>query len=229
MPDNCWRVLHSLRLLVAYLVASALRMAQGSATVAIITAAGIVSPLVKDIPGQNAELLVLATCAGGTILSARQRLGILDRESASRHDGSADAAHMDGDESDHFAGGNRDCYGALRPHATIERMPEQDYKNHVRRVPGFLALALILVVTFIGAAVNLYESLSNHERLYSASLILVLTGCLFATAGYGVFVRIEGAGPGDSRGGESASFRAHRQAVGYAAEAGADCRASIRF
>ena len=56
-------------ILVAYLVASALRMAQGSATVAIITAAGIVSPLVKDIPGQNAELLVLATCAGGTILS----------------------------------------------------------------------------------------------------------------------------------------------------------------
>jgi hypothetical protein len=63
-------------------------------------------------------------------------------------------------------------------------MPEQDYKNHVRRVPGFLALGLVLVVTFIGAGVNLYESLGNHERLYSASLILVLTGCLFATAGY---------------------------------------------
>jgi hypothetical protein len=63
-------------------------------------------------------------------------------------------------------------------------MPEQDYKNHVRRVPGFLALGLVVVVTFIGAGVNLYESLGNHERLYSASLILVLTGCLFATAGY---------------------------------------------
>jgi hypothetical protein len=63
-------------------------------------------------------------------------------------------------------------------------MPEQDYKNHVQRVPGFLALALVLVVTFIGACVNLYGSLGNHERLYSASLILVLTGCLFATAGY---------------------------------------------
>lgn len=56
-------------ILVAYFVASALRMAQGSATVAIITAAGIVAPLVKDIPGQSAELLVLALCAGGTILS----------------------------------------------------------------------------------------------------------------------------------------------------------------
>jgi hypothetical protein len=63
-------------------------------------------------------------------------------------------------------------------------MPEQDYKNHVRRVPGFLALALVLVVTFIGAAVNLYESLGNHERLYSASLILVLTGCVFVIAGF---------------------------------------------
>jgi gluconate transporter len=56
-------------ILVAYLVACALRMAQGSATVAIITAAGIVAPLVKDIPGQSPELLVLALCAGGTILS----------------------------------------------------------------------------------------------------------------------------------------------------------------
>lgn len=56
-------------LLVAYVVAAALRMAQGSATVAIITAAGIVAPLVNDIPGQNRELLVMALCAGGTILS----------------------------------------------------------------------------------------------------------------------------------------------------------------
>ncbi len=56
-------------ILVAYLVATGLRVAQGSATVAIITAAGIVAPLVQGIPGQSAELLVLALCAGGTILS----------------------------------------------------------------------------------------------------------------------------------------------------------------
>ena len=56
-------------LLVAYLVAAGLRMAQGSATVAIITAAGIVAPLVKGIPGYTPEMLVLALCAGGTILS----------------------------------------------------------------------------------------------------------------------------------------------------------------
>ena len=76
-------------------------------------------------------------------------------------------------------------YRIVTDHATIVRMPEQDYKSHVQRVPGFLALALILLVTFIGACVNLYQSLGNHERIYSASLILVLTGCLFFTAGYG--------------------------------------------
>lgn len=56
-------------LLVAYLVATALRIAQGSATVAIITGAGIVAPLIKDIPGYSPEMIVLALCAGGTILS----------------------------------------------------------------------------------------------------------------------------------------------------------------
>ena len=64
-------------------------------------------------------------------------------------------------------------------------MAEQDYKNHVQRVPGFLALALVLLITFIGAGVNLYYSLGDHQRLYSASLILVVVGCVFATAGYG--------------------------------------------
>ncbi|MBI1787231.1 MAG: gluconate transporter [Acidobacteria bacterium] len=56
-------------LVVAYLIAAAMRVAQGSATVAIITAAGIVAPLVKGIPGYSAEILVLAVCCGGTILS----------------------------------------------------------------------------------------------------------------------------------------------------------------
>jgi gluconate transporter len=56
-------------LVVAYLVAAAMRMAQGSATVAIITAAGIVAPLVKGIPGYAPEMIVMALSAGGTILS----------------------------------------------------------------------------------------------------------------------------------------------------------------
>jgi gluconate transporter len=56
-------------LVVAYLIAAALRVAQGSATVAIITAAGIVAPVVKNIPGYSPEMIVLAVCCGGTILS----------------------------------------------------------------------------------------------------------------------------------------------------------------
>jgi gluconate transporter len=56
-------------LIVAYVVAAAMRAAQGSATVAIITAAGIVAPLVKSIPGYTPEMIVLALCCGGTCLS----------------------------------------------------------------------------------------------------------------------------------------------------------------
>src|SRR5450830_1349126 len=44
-------------------------VATGSATVATITGAGIVAPLVALIPGTNRELLVLATGAGSLILS----------------------------------------------------------------------------------------------------------------------------------------------------------------
>ena len=52
-----------------YLVSLAMRVAQGSATVAIITAAGIVAPIVKGIPGYSPEVLVLALCCGGTAFS----------------------------------------------------------------------------------------------------------------------------------------------------------------
>ncbi len=56
-------------LVVAYLIAAAMRIAQGSATVAIITAAGIVAPLVKGLPGYSPEIIVLSVCCGGTIIS----------------------------------------------------------------------------------------------------------------------------------------------------------------
>jgi gluconate transporter len=56
-------------LLVVYIVAAAMRLAQGSATVAIITAAGIVAPIVKGIPGYTPDILVLALCCGGTAFS----------------------------------------------------------------------------------------------------------------------------------------------------------------
>jgi gluconate transporter len=53
-------------LLVVFVIATALRIAQGSATVAIITAAGIAAPIVKGIPGYSPELLVMALCCGGS-------------------------------------------------------------------------------------------------------------------------------------------------------------------
>jgi gluconate transporter len=56
-------------LLVVWLIAAAMRLAQGSATVAIITAAGIAAPLVKGIPGYTPTELILALCAGGSAFS----------------------------------------------------------------------------------------------------------------------------------------------------------------
>ncbi|MEO8192980.1 MAG: GntP family permease [Gemmatimonadales bacterium] len=56
-------------LMLAWAVAALIRVATGSATVAMITAAGIVAPIAAAIPGTNAELLVLATGAGALVLS----------------------------------------------------------------------------------------------------------------------------------------------------------------
>jgi len=55
-------------------------------------------------------------------------------------------------------------------------MPEQNYKNHARYVPLYhFVLFGILVLTLIGSFVNLYQSWGDHMRIYSASLISVLT------------------------------------------------------
>ncbi len=60
---------HVSPILLAWLVAAVIRIATGSATVATITGAGIVAPVVDLIPGVNRELLVLAAGAGSVILS----------------------------------------------------------------------------------------------------------------------------------------------------------------
>jgi hypothetical protein len=58
-------------------------------------------------------------------------------------------------------------------------MAEQNYANHRRFVPMFHGVLFwLLVLTLIGSLVNLYQSLGNHERLYSASLIVVLSACV---------------------------------------------------
>ena len=56
-------------LLLAWAVATLIRVATGSATVAMTTAAGIVAPIAAARSGTSAELLVLATGAGSLMLS----------------------------------------------------------------------------------------------------------------------------------------------------------------
>jgi len=56
-------------LVLGWLVAVMIRIATGSATVAMTTAAGIVAPIAASIPGTRPELLVLTTGAGSLILS----------------------------------------------------------------------------------------------------------------------------------------------------------------
>jgi hypothetical protein len=55
-------------------------------------------------------------------------------------------------------------------------MPTQNYANHRRFVLMFHAVLFpLLALTFIGSVVNLVKSLGDHQRVYSASLITVLT------------------------------------------------------
>lgn len=56
-------------LVLAFLVAGLIRIATGSATVALTTAAGIVSPVIEHMSGVNLELLVIATGAGSLMFS----------------------------------------------------------------------------------------------------------------------------------------------------------------
>ncbi len=58
-------------------------------------------------------------------------------------------------------------------------MEAQNYSNHRRFDTLFHRILFpLLAATFIGSVVNLVKSLGDHQRLYSASLIVVLT---FAT------------------------------------------------
>ena len=62
-------------------------------------------------------------------------------------------------------------------------MATQSYENHTQLVTGFHKVLLpVLFLTLIGSAVNLVESWGDHRRLYSASLIVVLTVCVTLTA-----------------------------------------------
>jgi gluconate:H+ symporter, GntP family len=54
-------------LVLGWSIASVLRISVGSATVAVVTAAGIMAPLAAALPGVNRELLVVAIGAGSLI------------------------------------------------------------------------------------------------------------------------------------------------------------------
>ena len=54
-------------LVLGWTIASLLRISVGSATVAVVTAAGIMAPIAAAVPGMNRELLVVAIGAGSLI------------------------------------------------------------------------------------------------------------------------------------------------------------------
>jgi hypothetical protein len=57
-------------------------------------------------------------------------------------------------------------------------MTTQNYSNHRQFVPMFHGVLFgLLALTLIGSIMNLVESVGDHERQYSASLIVVLTIC----------------------------------------------------
>jgi len=67
-------------------------------------------------------------------------------------------------------------------------MEAQSYSNHRRTVPLFhMVLLPVLALTLIGSVVNLVQSFGDHQRIYSASLIVVLVLCAILTA---LFARI---------------------------------------
>ncbi len=55
-------------------------------------------------------------------------------------------------------------------------MEPQSYAKHAKFVPLYHRVLFgLIVLTFIGSLINLYESLGDHSRLYNAALITALT------------------------------------------------------
>src|SRR3954463_7066948 len=62
-------------------------------------------------------------------------------------------------------------------------MSTQNYANHTQLVTLYHKILVpVLLLTLIGSVVNLVQSLSDPQRLYSASLIVVLTICMIMLA-----------------------------------------------
>jgi hypothetical protein len=59
-------------------------------------------------------------------------------------------------------------------------MQEQSYAKHAKFVPMFhFVLGGIILLSFIGSLVNLWQSWGDHERIYNASLITAMAVALF--------------------------------------------------
>ena len=59
-------------------------------------------------------------------------------------------------------------------------MQEQSYAKHAKLVPMFhFVLGGIILLSFLGSLVNLWQSFGDHERIYNASLITALSVALF--------------------------------------------------
>jgi hypothetical protein len=64
-------------------------------------------------------------------------------------------------------------------------LSEQSYRNHARVSPPFhFVLLPVIFFGVIGSLVNLRESAGDHQRLYSASLLVLVTVVLFLVALY---------------------------------------------
>jgi hypothetical protein len=72
---------------------------------------------------------------------------------------------------------DRTVMAAVATAAVIARIvEEQSYAKHAKLVPMFHGVLFgLLVLTFFGSLVNLYESFGDHSRLYNASLITAIS------------------------------------------------------
>jgi hypothetical protein len=62
-------------------------------------------------------------------------------------------------------------------------MTAQNYANHRQIVPLYHQVLLgLLALTLIGTVVNLFLSFGDHERLYSAALLVALAICVILLA-----------------------------------------------
>ena len=104
-------------IVLAYVISCGLRIAQGSATVAIVTTGGIVAPLVAEgnYSQMGVALIAMAIAAGSIILQPRERRRVLDHRQVLQHDRQADPADLDGAGDHPFGGELRGRGGPVRP------------------------------------------------------------------------------------------------------------------